>query len=726
MIWKNKLAWLSCLVALPLAGCPSIDVDAGEGTDLPQLDGPTVEFDPAAAVIPFPNDLVRGPGGIVALPAQPCESPTQAALRSDVLNQLDGFGTFESALLLTLTEPANPASLAGRVRVYRRTADSIALDPTTAVATAVRVRPGVALRFASDDCASPSSIDALTVVPLVPLEQRSTYVVVVTAGIETADNEAYLPSTTWALIRQSTSPVILDGAANVVENRTPLDPRIPEQLEQLRGLAQLWQLHAPMLEFLDGTDIEDRSQILIAWEFTTQTVTDPLDPTVAGSPAASVADAPLAQTGSITGGATAEQFLQAILPPGTCSADNGPLPCQAVGDVLGAVVVSPNFQQPTDNPLPGGGPVPGAWSHPVHPATVGDEQIQVIAFVPASAPPAAGYPTVVFGHDLTRSKNDLAALAPQLAAQGIASVAIDSVSSGTRAVQTSADPSLGCGDDPSPSTAPQCFASILSANLAITRDNLRQTAIDNLALIRALEACSAPLCGSLVVDADRVMYMGQFLGGAVGTLVASSVAEVDRSVLNASAAGIVDLFENTESLGIRCGLVDALIAAGVVRGDASNLAADPPTGLCTTDDWKTQPGYLQFSAVARWVLDPADGANFANKLSTRRFLVQQVAGDQVVPNIATDTLGLLGQAELVPADCASSPTPPPTAAIVADAGSNHLVVYADASPAQCAPAGNAYAHGSLLSPAPSTPAAAGQLGTARMQTDAITYLLINP
>ena len=63
--------------------------------------------------------------------------------------------------------------------------------------------------------------------------------------------------------------------------------------------------------------------------------------------------------------------------------------------------------------------------------------------------------------------------------------------------------------------------------------------------------------------------------------------------------------------------------------------------LCADEAWQAQPGYQQFSGVARWVIDPADGANFMSRLATKKFLIQEVVDDQVVPNFATDIEGAL-------------------------------------------------------------------------------------
>jgi hypothetical protein len=502
------------------------------------------------------------------------------------------------------------------------------------------------------------------------------------------------------------------------------------QLAQLMGLDLLWKAHAQGLAFIDKVGGISRGDMLVGFEFTTQTVTDPLDPTVAGSPAATVPDQIFnGGTQSILPtGVTAPQFLASVLPAGSCDGapSNGPLPCSKVGDVLSGFLVSPSYQTLGPNPLPAGKMIPGTWTDAVHPTKIGDENIQALITVPAAAAPATGYPTLVFGHGLTRSKNDMFAIVSQLAALGIATVAIDFVASGSRAVQTSTDPTLGCTGTPDPTKFPQCYAQILSTDLAGTRDNIRQTAIDLQALVAALKACGTASCGSLKVDTSKLMYAGQSLGGIIGSLVASSSTSFKSALLNVPGVGLIDILEHTDSLSIRCSLVDGLIDAGVVIGQKFNPANG--TGECTTDDWKTQPGYIQFSGIARWILDPADGANYYKKLDTRRFLIQEVVDDQVVPNFATDTLGGLTVMTPGMADCNGSGTPAPSAAITTDPLTNKWVRYPTTTAAMCPPVGDAYQHGSWLAPVADgtgTPTAAGLFGTARMQTDAFTYLFTN-
>ena len=64
---------------------------------------------------------------------------------------------------------------------------------------------------------------------------------------------------------------MLPRSCNVLTNNTPLDPRDSAQLLQLRGIAQLQGAHAKAMAFL-ATKNHAPETVLLAWEFTTQTV----------------------------------------------------------------------------------------------------------------------------------------------------------------------------------------------------------------------------------------------------------------------------------------------------------------------------------------------------------------------------------------------------------------------------------------------------------------------
>lgn len=387
-----------------------------------------------------------------------------------------------------------------------------------------------------------------------------------------------------------------------------------------------------------------------------------------------------------------------------------------------------------------GGPIPGAFSDPVKPAQQGSNSIGVLSVVPcvggagcAPAVPTNGWPVVVYGHGLGSSKTTLLAIAGQLAQLGYASVAIDFVAHDSRAVRVSTEAAIGCNGTPLPTVSPQCFAPFLSSDLAATRDNIRQSVLDLHGLVSALKACGTTACGALKVDVNNISYVGISLGGIMGSTAVATKGDFRSAVLNVPGVGWADILENSQTNAIKCPLVDALIDAKILTGDKWNATVQPNTGLCTTDAWKTQPGYAQFAAIGRWVLDPADGANFASKLATKKILIQQVVGDTVVPNVATDNeaklVGLFAMAAM--ADPATAPNgPAASAAITTNPTANKFVKYTNLPAAPPFP-GNTFEHASLLRPAPTpgiTPPVVGndgRLGTVRLQIDAFTWLLQN-
>jgi hypothetical protein len=468
---------------------------------------------------------------------------------------------------------------------------------------------------------------------------------------------------------------------------------------------------------------------LLAWSFNTETIASPLDATVAGSPASQLTSATAPDALTIAQAIPMDQveaFYSSRLGAGSCAR----LGCSAIGAIYVGAFMSPNFQTGVDclTPSP-----PGPWSDPVHPTKVCDQTISVIAVVPKTPPASTGYKTVIFGHGLGRSKADLLALAGRFASQGIASIAIDAVLSGDRAVKTSSDAAIGCAaaamgnsctSTLDPSCAPQCFDPILSTNLATTRDSLRQTVLDNLKLERVIAACAAPgACQSLAVDAAHIGYVGHALGSLLGEITVAQSRAIKTAIFNAGGADWVEIFTFTANPQIRCSVLDSLIDAGVLQGEKSNFGTNP-NALCLDPvaAWRMNPAFVSFGAIARWILDPADAVNYARAYGSAagpKLFLQEVKGDQVIPNEATDPFGALLGLMKAPAAIATSAMP---AATPASAGAGSSWVEYSNVPVDAAQAfpGNTYAHGSLLQPA--TPDAAGLLGTAQMQTDALTFL----
>jgi dienelactone hydrolase len=719
-----------------LVGCVS-KVEADPSELGPIAPPPTAEFDPAKQIVPLPNNLLLGPTtGKLALPAQCGETPAAAAIRTGILNTLDGFGTSKTVIQTTFSEPVDAASLMGHVFLLRMATGGAPLaSPEPPVP--INVTPGTTIRY-GQDCMNPAPVNDILIIPTTPLDGSSTYAVALVQGIKNTSGSEFFPSVTWALVRQPSDPVQISGVPGsvvVTQNLTPFNPQDPKDLASIVGLDQLWKATAPTLRFLDAALPQvapsvppGRSSILLAWSFNTQTIASPLDEAAAGSPASQLTSATAPDTLTIAQTippAEVEAFYSARLGAGSCAS----LGCAAIGTIYIGAFVSPNFQSGIDCHTPA---APGPWSDPVHPVKVCDQIISVIAVVPANPAGASGYKTVIFGHGLGRSKGDLLAFAGRLAAQGIASIAMDAVLSGDRAFRTSSDAAIGCAAAGMGNTcttaidatcAAQCFDPILSTNLATTRDNLRQTVLDTMKLQRVLAACAAPgACQSLVVDAAHIGYVGQSLGSLLGETTVAQSKAIKTAVFSVGGADWVQIFTFTANPQIRCSIIDSLIDAGVLQGAKSNLGTNP-AALCLDPaaPWRSNPAFVSFGAVARWILDPIDAINFtrAYRMGGDQLFLQEVKGDLVVPNEATDPYGSLLGLMKVPASVATSamPTATPAAGMAGSSWVEYKNIPAD--PAQMFP-GNNYAHGSLLSPA--TPDPAGLLGTAQMQTDALTYL----
>ncbi|NNC75194.1 MAG: hypothetical protein HKN93_06745, partial [Acidimicrobiia bacterium] len=485
-----------------------------------------------------------------------------------------------------------------------------------------------------------------------------------------------------------------------------------------------------------------RRDVLLAWDIKTQTIKEPLDREVEGSLANTLPSVPLfgaAGPGmggmnviAAAGGGTTPTDIFNSVNPSICPATGA---CGTVGQIYAGAFVAPNYQIDTPNPADGGDPVPGPWSAPLRPDKVGDAVISVTAFTPNTAiieKPAGGWPVIIFGHGITRSRLDVFAVASQLTASGFAVITHDWVAHGDprsplgagRAVQIDFD-SPQCQGQPDPTDRDTggitCYGGFFSSDLAASRDNFRQSALDTMSLVNSLETCTGGACGGdFDVDSARVGFLGQSLGGIIGTIVVAMSPDIKAAVFNVTGVGLSDVIESTQSKLLQCPLIDALILAGVIDGDLSDPGSG--TGTCFGDDWKTDPRWVAFANTARWILDPADGVNYVDRLVGRAVFVQEVDEDETVPNVSTANLvQLLGTTAIEAAVYTGTPMPPnPTGAVLSGSrGPLHLRYLTVDTPAP-----NTYGHGSLLAP-PGDSGAAGQLGTAQMQTDAITYLILS-
>jgi dienelactone hydrolase len=429
------------------------------------------------------------------------------------------------------------------------------------------------------------------------------------------------------------------------------------------------------------------------------------------------------------------------------------------------------FQKPLPNAFDPAHPLQGPWSDPVHPQSQGGSDLDALIGIPTGTMPEGGWPVIIYGHGLTASKETALTFAGRATAAGFAVVAVDFVAHGSRAVRISKEPTLGCtgrcvdattitaqkpagdfyatptfcetaadcpgagdtcgkasvltggaaneGAAPTATTAGQCYDPFLSTDLAKTRDGLRQSVLDLQRVVLALKACGpgAPMtsnCGGLAFNPTKILYTGVSLGGILGSVATAESPDIKAAMLSVPGAGWLDLLENTDTVEFRCPLVNGLIDAGILSG--TKWTGANTDALCLQDKaaWQGQPGYATFAATARWILDPADPANFGSKLATKRFMIQEVIGDTVVPNVTTERLAALTGVAAKAAMADAGTPPAPSAAITTPTVTeNKFIRY-------MSDVANKYTHSSFIRPADLTPA--GVTGFLRMQVDARTWL----
>lgn len=285
--------------------------------------------------------------------------------------------------------------------------------------------------------------------------------------------------------------------------------------------------------------------------------------------------------------------------------------------------------------------------------------------------PAAGWPVVVFQHGITRDRTDMFALAPTLAAAGFVVVSIDQPLHGitnaaspfyrnqlfnstpAAGLQTSSERTFDldlldntpAANPAIPTPANPCVAAnnapdmvsdssgthfVNLQNLAIARDNLRQSEADLLHLVRSIGALDLDQNpGALTVDdidETRIRFVGQSLGAIVGTTV------MGLDIGGDAAADGTDELVGAAALNVPGGGLGKLLDASASFGP--RIAA----GLACSFVHEGTDTYETFVRFAQHLIDPADPINYAAAANANHpLLVTEVIGDAVVPNNAAST-----------------------------------------------------------------------------------------
>ena len=544
--------------------------------------------------LPFPNTALFADSvdGTLNIPLDDDVAVDDFSNPQVALNAIDGF---------SLTQPLNagfdlpegavidPASvvLGESVFVYE-----VSTTPTLAVT-------GILSELVAGQVAAVAGADSVVVVPLVPLRESTTYMVVITNGVTILDDPAGASpeNSVFGLVSGSLE---LTGA--------------------LAGLEGLRQLTSAMLAASAGQGIES-SDVINVFTTRTQSITGPME--AVSNAAAAGGAINMAATGLTTNDVNeaapgiADVFFGTLDVPYYLTAPTGPNDPAAISSFWRGQ---------------GGGFITGLNPAPVATSV---QTIPVLMTVPnagsGQAMPAAGWPVAIFVHGITNDRTFMLALADVMAGAGFAVIAIDQVMHGI----TDESNGLSASNSPFPNDVERHFGIDLvnnesgapgpdgavdssgthffsPAQLLNTRDNLRQSAADLLVLSASLGNVAA-----VPLDASRQALIGHSLGGTTATTFAAFSNNLSSVTLAMPAAGLVETV--IESPAFSGPVLAGLSAAGIEQGT---------------------PEFAAFVVAAQTVVDAADPINFAARAAANNPIhMIELIDDQVVPNIAGTLAG---------------------------------------------------------------------------------------
>ncbi len=643
--------------SLLLAGCGGSNSNNGNS---PQSFDSLVLFDPVNAtnpITPFPFDgLFNG----FSTPTLNIPFPPNSAPLTDI-NQVDGFSTTAQIF----------ADVAGTLDYSTVPANIVIVNSATGQVLA----PGTDFTVENENA---TATDALTgtlepisaqrsrllISPLKPLAPSTRYLVALTNGMKTTSGAGVIASDAF-LITSSATPV-----------SQQTDPSLSQyssaQLAELEALRS--QLIYPVVQAFVAANVP-ASSIVLAWSFTTQSISDALT-LVAQNATAGVIE--VENTGVTTadpsiggfgladiyaGITTIPYYLQVAqtTPAPTTAPSYDPAPLSGFWHAdptkpssamfLGQVPCGAFAEGATVN---GVTLAPSASTTACFPSldasTASVQTVPVLVTVPNASSgqtePAGGWPVVIFQHGITQDREDVFAVADGLAKAGFVAVAMDlplhgvtstsdpfyqnqlfagspaaGLITGERTFNLDLENNSTGAPGPDGVIDPSGTWFINLSSLITSRDNLREAVADLIVLGKSVKTLS--LSGGATVDVNpgRIYFFGHSLGGIVGGTLLAVDTDIGAAVLANPGGGVAKLLDASPTFG-------PIISAGL--GAAGN-----PEG---TDNFPSTPLYETFLKFAQTLVDSGDPINYAAAASANHPIdMIEVIGDLVVPNSALST-----------------------------------------------------------------------------------------
>ncbi|MBS2039567.1 Ig-like domain-containing protein [bacterium] len=555
--------------------------------------------------IPLPNDLLRDTGATnAANKGLVNQFPNVAPFNAEPFTSLATMRGFSTSgnILIPFDGQIEPASVSSNTVLLVEGPSSTASDADTGAGTNATIACNLSVINGQGTGSTGNS--TIVMQPVLPLKPLTNYYVVVTNGV--VSNGEHIVSGNITQVTKQTQPLISPAGNNIF----PVPDASASALEPLRVFYQnLWA----RAEAITG---QPRSAIPFVFRFGTQPLFATLRTirgVVAAQPARPIANKQILAT-------NAAQVDLAFQAKGL-----GAVPHNNIGFLGNCTIQVDNYIGTATLPVPAAGLPAGApignftgSGLPGDPAltVVNQKNKSVWVMAPGSLGTNTARPVVIFQHGITRSRDDVFAIANSLCGAGYVVVATDLVVHG----------------EDTPTTVPATTSGQLFINLPFlrnSRDNIRQSAVNLFYLTKVIKD------GGFDFDANpgsdfatsNPAYVGQSLGSIVGTVFTSTEWNSRLAVLNVAGGRITSLLLN--SVQISPQIIAGLAGNGVVRGSST---------------------FTQFFLIAQTVVDDADPFNYAAPALTgalkqpadgsaaSQVLQQEVINDQVVPNVASRDL----------------------------------------------------------------------------------------
>ncbi len=547
-------------------------------------------FDPIGGVIPFPNDLLMeldaagNPARVaVPVPDDPVMGPVVEAM-----NALDGFSTLTPARarFLRPLDPSNFRALADPTELLTpdlggSTMALVGIHPDVDLTTGevdllTLVVNGQLIAF-GDEQVELAFVDGqleLRPRPGYPLKPGWRYVVAVfdaSQSLEEGPDGAPYPIRESPIFFLARSPYPLyDAEADASLVPGLLDAPTAMLLEQLRANYDSFfaALEAPPVNL-------ERSRVPLFWTFTTQRV----------------AEWTRGLRGQLAGLTVPGEVTATLQSPASYGYEDMDSVAQLATDGrFGgyAALSTPDLSDP---------------AAPVYSRLKLDDD-GVVQWSAAEIPFSLAIPhgqgpfrVAIVQHGLEGHRADFLSVANHFAAGGYVLVAMDLPLHGDRAVDGGAS-----GDG------------FFNADPVSVRDNLVASALDQVQLVRFIQAptgLASLFPGDVVLETEKIYYVGESLGGIVGSLFLGIEPAVEAAALVTMAGHLTRILEETQNEGFAKPINDTLAAMGLEPGT---------------------PAYIQFIETAQMLLDRGDPVNYAVEYATQEAppkLMLLTAGDDV-------------------------------------------------------------------------------------------------